>query len=149
MNQTTFAKKGQTLQNWFQIDASNLPVGRLAAQVATILQGKNKPEYTPNIDTGDYIIIVNADKVMMTGNKENSQMYRYHTLYPGGLKEKSFKRLRKEHPDRIVKYAVSRMMPKTTLGHDMLKKLYIYAGTEHSHQAQCPQNLELNIERRV
>ncbi len=149
MNQTTFAKKGQTQQNWFQIDATGLPVGRLAAQVATILQGKNKPEYTPNIDTGDFVIIVNADKVMMTGNKENAQVYRYHTLYPGGLKENSFKRLRERHPDRIVKYAVSRMMPKTTLGSNMLKKLYIYAGTEHSHQAQCPQNLELNIERRT
>jgi large subunit ribosomal protein L13 len=149
MNQTTFAKKGTTQQSWFQIDAEGIAVGRLAAQVAKILQGKNKPEYTPHIDTGDFVIILNADKAIMTGNKENTQVYRYHTLFPGGLKENSFKRLQEKHPDRILNYAISRMMPKTKMGRDMLKKLFIYAGTEHKHSAQNPENLELNLQRRA
>lgn len=149
MHQTTFATPSTKTQNWYQIDATGLPVGRIAAQVAKMLQGKNKPEYTPHIDTGDFVIIINAEKAVFSGNKTNDKVYRYHTLFPGGLKEITYERMLREHPERIMDYAVRRMMPKTKMGKTMMKKLHIYVGSEHGHQAQNPESLELNIKRRA
>lgn len=144
MQQTTFAKPSTLNQKWYIVDAKDLVVGRLAARVAMILQGKNKPEYTPHIDTGDFVIILNADKVVITGRKPEQKVYRYHTLYPGGLKETSYRRMQENHPERILKYAIQRMLPKTKMGKQMIKKLHIYAGEDHVHQAQNPEVLDLS-----
>jgi large subunit ribosomal protein L13 len=104
-----------------------------------LLQGKSKPEYTPHIDTGDHVVIINAEKVAISGTKENDKVYRHHTLYPGGLKEVSYKRMMNNHPERIIELATRRMLPKTKMGKKMFKKLYVYAGAEHPHAAQQPQ----------
>ena len=113
------------------------------SQVATVLKGKNKPEYTPNVDCGDHVIIINCDKVILTGNKLEDKYYRYHTGYVGGLKEIQYKKLMKENPDKAVMKAVKGMLPKNSLGAKMLKKLRVYAGSEHNHSAQCPVELKL------
>jgi large subunit ribosomal protein L13 len=137
------AKPGEVESKWYIIDATDLVLGRLASQVATILKGKNKPEYTPNVDCGDHVIIINCDKVKLTGKKLEQKYYRYHTGYIGGLKEVQYKKLMLEKPEFAVYKAVRGMLPKTTLGREMLKKLRVYAGGEHSHQAQQPVALEL------
>jgi large subunit ribosomal protein L13 len=144
MHQTTLAKPSTVRENWILVDATNQPVGRLATRVALALQGKNKPEYTENIDTGDYVVIINADKVTISGNKENYKVYRHHTLYPGGLKEVSYESMQDNHPERIVELAIRRMMPKTKMGRKMTKKLHVYAGAEHPHVAQNPAATDLN-----
>ena len=128
---------------WHVVDADGQPLGRLATKVATLLMGKHKPSYTPFLDTGDFVVVVNAAKVKLTGNKEEQKMYRRHTGYPGGLRETTFKVMREKHPDRIIQAAVSGMLPKTTLGKHMLKKLKVYAGDQHPHQAQQPVAMEV------
>jgi len=149
MDQTTFATPGTNRQKWHIVDATDLRVGRAASRIALILQGKNKPEYSSNIDTGDFVVIINAEKMAITGKKSEDKVYRYHTLYPGGLKEISYERMEEEHPDRIISYAVRRMLPKTKLGNKMFKKLYVYSGDQHPHGAQNPEVLDLNVKRSV
>ncbi len=124
---------------WWVVDATDVPLGRLASQVAAILRGKNNPTYTPHADMGDYVIVINCDKVALTGNKINQKMYRYHTLYPGGDREIAYSDLLKDRSDFAVFRAVKGMMPKNALGKQMLKKLRTYKGENHEHQAQNPQ----------
>jgi large subunit ribosomal protein L13 len=141
----TFSARAENIQRqWYIIDAQDYILGRLATEVARRLRGKHKPEYTPHVDTGDYIIIINADKIKVTGRKYDDKMYYRHSGYPGGLRTNSFKDLLERHPERIIKLAVKGMLPKNTLGRQMLKKLKVYAGVEHKHHAQQPQELQLN-----
>ena len=138
----TFMAKNETLQRqWYVIDADGLVLGRLASQVAAILRGKNKPVYTPHVDTGDYVIILNADKVVLTGKKLDQKVYYHHSGYTGGLKETSYRHLMEEKPEFAVKRAIIGMLPKGPLGRKMAKKLKVYTGTEHEHAAQQPETL--------
>ena len=140
----TFSAKPETVKrDWFVIDAENKVLGRLATEVARRLRGKHKPEYTPHVDTGDYIVIINADKIAVTGNKEQNKMYHHHTGYPGGLKSMTFEKLREKAPERIIEKAVKGMLPKNPLGRAMFTKLKVFAGSEHAHTAQQPQALEI------
>jgi len=140
----TFIAKPETVQReWYVIDAADKTLGRLAAEVATRLRGKHKPEYTPHVDTGDYIVVVNAEQIRVTGNKAKDKIYHRHTGYPGGLKSISFEKLIDKAPERTIQSAVKGMLPKGPLGRAMFKKLKVYAGAEHPHTAQQPQ--ELNI----
>ena len=144
-NNKTFMPTAETVERkWYVIDATGLVLGRLASQVASILKGKNKPTYTPHVDTGDNVIVINCDKVVLTGKKLEQKYYRYHTGYIGGLKEVQYKKLMNEKPDFAVYRAVKVMLPKNSLGAQMLKKLRVYVGAEHNHQAQQP--IELKIE---
>ncbi len=140
---TFSAKPAEVKRDWFVIDATNLVLGRLATEVARRLRGKHKAEYTPHVDTGDYIIIVNAEKIAVTGRKRTDKMYHHHTGYPGGLKSISFEKLLDKNPANIIEHAVKGMLPKGPLGRDMFRKLKIYTGTTHNHQAQQPQPLTL------
>ena len=138
----TFMPSAKNIERkWYVVDATDLTLGRLASQVAAILRGKNKPEYTPFLDMGDYVIIVNASKVKLTGKKLVQKVYRTHTGQPGGLKETVYKDLMQKKPELAVKVAVKGMLPKNTLGREMFKKLKVYAGPEHGHQAQKPEEL--------
>ncbi len=128
---------------WFVVDAENKTLGRLATEIAHRLRGKHKPEYTPHVDTGDYIVVVNAEKVRVTGNKFTDKKYYRHSGFPGGIKEMSFKDLQQRYPERIIEKAVKGMLPRNPLGRSMFKKLKVYAGAEHPHTAQQPQTLEL------
>jgi len=140
----TFTAKTETVKReWFLIDADNLVLGRLASEIAKRLRGKHKPEYTPHVDTGDYIIVVNAEKVRVTGRKTTDKMYYHHTGYIGGIKSISFDKLIKKAPERVIQSAVKGMLPKGPLGRAMFKKLKIYAGSEHNHAAQQPTLLNL------
>ncbi len=140
----TFSAKPETVQHdWFVIDAADQTLGRLAAGIASRLRGKHKPEFTPHVDTGDYIVVINAEKVRVTGNKAKNKIYHHHTGYPGGLKSISFEKLIDKAPERAIQGAVKGMLPKGPLGNAMFTKLKVYAGTEHPHTAQQPQ--ELNI----
>ena len=140
----TYSAKPETVKrDWFVIDANGRTLGRLATEVARRLKGKHKAEYTPHVDTGDYIVIVNAEKVRVTGNKTKDKMYYRHTGYPGGLREMSFEKLIDHKPERVIELAVKGMLPKGPLGRAMHSKLKVYAGAEHPHAAQQPQ--ELNI----
>ncbi|MDB5085258.1 MAG: ribosomal protein [Bacilli bacterium] len=143
MRTTYMAKPGAVERNWYIVDATDHTVGRLASRVATILRGKNKPEYTPHVDTGDFVIIVNAEKVVFTGKKLTQKMYRRHSLHPGGLKEISAEGMLKSHPERILFSAIRGMLPKNTLGREQLTKLRVYKGTEHPHEAQQPVAIDL------
>ncbi len=140
---TYMAKSGEVTAAWHLVDAEDKILGRMATKVAMILMGKHRPEYTPHVDTGDFVIIVNAEKIRMTGNKWNDKQYDWYTGYPGGYKSLSAEEMRKKHPDRIVFDAIRRMLPKNRIGRQMLTKLKVYAGTEHPHQAQQPVKLEL------
>ena len=140
---TYSAKPADVNREWHLIDAENQIVGRLASQVATILRGKHKPEYTPHIDTGDHVIIINADKVRFSGNKEVAKEYFRHTGYPGGGKTRTPKEVREKKPDFIVRNAVKGMLPKGPLGRQMMRKLKVYAGADHPHEAQNPKTLTL------
>jgi large subunit ribosomal protein L13 len=140
---TYVAKKGELKPEWFVVDATDQVLGRLAARVATILMGKHKPTYTPHIDTGDFVVVVNAEKVRMTGKKLDQRVHKSYSGYPGGLKEQSLRRVRDTHPQRIVSEAVRRMMPKNKLSRAMMKKLKVHVGPNHPHQAQNCQTLEL------
>ena len=128
-------------RKWYVIDAEDLVLGRLASQVASILRGKNKPTFTPHVDTGDYVVIVNASKIRLTGKKLDQKTYRYHTGYVGGLKEITYRKLMTNKSEFAFKEAVRRMLPKGPLGYSMLKKLHVYAGPEHEQQAQKPEVL--------
>jgi large subunit ribosomal protein L13 len=140
---THFPSAKSVERAWHVIDAQDQVLGRLAAQAANLLMGKHKPIYTPFLDTGDHVIVINAGKVKLTGAKEEQKMYRRHTGYPGGLKETNAKRMRETFPERIVELAIWGMLPKTTLGKHMYKKLKVYAGDQHPHQAQKPVALEV------
>lgn len=137
------AKANEIDRKWYVIDAEGKVLGRLASEVASILRGKKKPIYTPHVDTGDFVIIVNAEKVAMTGNKWDQKTYDYHTGYPGGRREVAYKQLLEKHPERIIELAVKGMLPKNRLGRQMYRKLKVYAGPEHPHQAQQPEVYEI------
>lgn len=140
----TFMAKAETVQRkWYVIDADGMVLGRLAAQVAAILRGKNKPIFTPHVDTGDHVIILNADKVILTGKKLDQKLYRLHSGYPGGLKETPYRVLMQKKPEFAVREAIRGMLPHNSLGRQMIKKLKVYKGTEHEHQAQQPEVLTL------
>ena len=130
-------------RKWYVVDATNIALGRLASQVASILRGKNKPTYTPHVDTGDYVIVINSDKVKLTGKKLQQKMHRHHTGYIGNMKEENYQKLMSERSDFAVELAVKGMLPKTNLGREMLKKLKVYKGAEHNHEAQKPEILVL------
>ena len=138
---TYMAKPATVERSWYVIDAAGLPLGRVATRVATILKGKNKPTYTPNVDTGDYVIVLNTDKIILTGKKKEQKFYRYHTGYVGGLKEIRYDKLMDEKSDFALVKAVKGMLPKNSLGRTMIKKLFAYKGSEHPHEAQKPQVL--------
>ena len=140
----TYMANAQTVERkWYVVDAEGSPLGRLASKVASILRGKNKPSFTPNVDTGDFVIILNSDKVVLTGKKTEDKFYRYHTGYIGGLKEISYGKLMAERSDLAVYEAVKGMLPKNSLGRQMIKKLRVYKGAEHNHAAQKPEALKL------
>ena len=139
---TYMAKPAEVERKWYVVDATDMVLGRLASQVAMVLRGKNKATFTPNVDTGDYVIIINADKVRLTGKKLEKKYYRYHTGYIGGLKEVQYKKLMAEKPEFVVYKAVKGMLPKNAIGRTMIKKLHVYAGNEHNHQAQQPVELK-------
>lgn len=140
----TFSAKSEDVQrSWYVIDASGKTLGRLATTIATYLRGKHKPVYTPHVDTGDYIVVVNAEKIKVTGNKADAKLYYRHSGRVGNLKTTSFSDLLKTFPTRIISFAVKGMLPKNSLGRTMLSKLKIYAGSEHPHAAQQPKNLEV------
>jgi large subunit ribosomal protein L13 len=140
----TFSAKPETVQrDWYVVDATDKTLGRLASELARRLRGKHKPEYTPHVDTGDYIVVVNAEKVRVTGQKVQDKMYHHHTGYVGNLKSISFEKLREKAPERILEIAVKGMLPKNPLGRAMFRKLKVYAGAEHKHTAQQPQPLDI------
>lgn len=140
----TFSASAETVKReWFVIDATDKVLGRLSTEIARRLRGKHKPEFTPHVDTGDYIVVVNAEKVRVTGNKETDKMYYHHTGYIGNLKSTNLAKLRSSHPERIILHSVRGMLPKNSLGRAMFKKLKVYAGESHLHAAQQPQPLEI------
>ena len=140
---TFMPKAADITRKWYVVDAEGLALGRVASQVANILRGKNKPIYTPNVDTGDFVIIINADKVILTGKKLDQKIYYKHSGFVGGLKETKYRKLLAEKPEVAMRHAVVGMLPKGPLGRQMAKKLKIYAGAEHEHAAQQPEKLEL------
>ncbi|MGJ8663179.1 MAG: 50S ribosomal protein L13 [Marinicella sp.] len=140
----TFSAKAEEInREWFLIDAEGKTLGRMASEIALRLRGKHKPEFTPHVDTGDYIVVVNADKVAVTGNKLNDKLYHHHTGYVGNLKTIKLKDLLEKHPERVIEKAVKGMLPKNTLGRQMYRKLKVYAGPAHPHEAQEPKALEI------
>ena len=139
---THYAKAGEVERNWVLIDAEGATLGRLATKAAMILRGKNKPQYTPNADTGDFVVIVNADKVVLTGNKADQKRYWRYSGYLGGLKFESFREAMAKHPERVIEHAVKGMLPHTTLGRKQGMKLKVYAGPEHPHTAQNPTKID-------
>ncbi len=148
MRQTTFAKPAEFKADWYLADGTDQIVGRVATEIATILMGKNKAIYTPYIDTGDFVIVTNCEKMILTGNKMRDKVFRYHSGFVGGLKEVKISEMHEEHPDRIIRNAVRRMLPKTKMGRQMLKKLKIYKGSEHPHSAQNPKPLNIDAGRK-
>ena len=142
---TYSAKPLEVERKWYLIDAEGEILGRLATRIANILRGKNKPEYTPNVDTGDFVIVINADKIQVTGKKETDKIYYHHTMYPGGLKAISFKDLMEKDPTKAIEKAVKGMLPHNTLGAQQFTKLKVYAGSEHPHAAQKPEVYEMEV----
>ena len=140
---TVSTKPAEVSRDWYVVDAEGLTLGRLATEIARRLRGKHKPEFTPHVDTGDYIVVVNAEKVHVTGKKAQDKMYYRHTGYPGGLRSMSFEQMVDHAPERTIEFAVKGMLPKGPLGRAMYSKLKVYAGNEHPHQAQQPQELTL------
>ncbi len=143
MKRTYVTKPEDIQRNWYVVDASGQTLGRLASEIAQVVRGKHKPVYSPSIDAGDYVIVVNAERVHVTGHKLDQKIYYRHSGYPGGLKEVPLRRMLEEHPTRVITHAVKGMLPKNRLGRKMLKKLKVYAGPDHPHQAQQPEPLEL------
>jgi large subunit ribosomal protein L13 len=139
---TYIAKPHQVQQRWLLIDATDQVVGRLAVQIATILRGKHRPTYTPHVDTGDFVIVINAEKVRFTGKKMQTKVYEWYSHYPGGLKQAKARDVLQTHPERILEEAVRRMMPRNRLGRKMMSKLKVYAGTRHPHQGQQPEEFK-------
>ncbi len=138
----TFMASPATIERkWYVVDAEGKTLGRLASEVAKVLRGKNKPIYTPHIDTGDYVIVVNAEKIKVTGKKLDQKIYYHHSDFVGGMKETSLKDMLIKHPERVIEFAVKGMLPKGPLGRDMYKKLFVYAGPDHKHAAQKPEEL--------
>jgi large subunit ribosomal protein L13 len=140
---TYYAKVGEVAREWVLIDATDQVLGRVASEAAQILRGKRKPQYTPHVDTGDFVVIVNADKIKVTGTKAATKTYYRHSGYPGGLKEETFAKAMEKHPERVIEHAVKGMLPKNTLGRAMGKKLKVYAGPDHPHKAQNPREIKL------
>ena len=140
---TSFPSGNEIQRNWFVMDADGVVLGRLASKVAMMLMGKHKPTYTPFLDTGDHVVIVNADKVRLTGRKEDDKLYRTHSGYPGGLKEVQARKMRQKRPERMLELAIQGMLPKSKLGKQMYRKLNVYAGPKHPHQAQKPVSMAL------
>lgn len=140
---TFSAKPAEVRREWFVVDATDKVLGRLASEIARRLRGKHKPEFTPHIDTGDHIVVINAEKVRVTGTKADAKTYWHHSGYPGGIKSATFKELISDHPERVIQTAVKGMLPKNPLGRKMIKKLHVYTGSEHRHQAQQPQPLDI------
>lgn len=136
-------KPAEVERKWYVVDAEGKTLGRMASAVAAILRGKNKPTYTPHVDCGDYVIVINAEKVAVTGKKRQEKIYKRHTGYPGGLRELTFEQLMEKHPEEVVRHAVKGMMPNGKLGRKMFKKLKVYAGPEHDHAAQKPEVLDI------
>lgn len=143
MKTTYFAKKEDRVRDWYVADAEGKILGRLASEIARRLRGKHKAVYTPHVDTGDFVIVVNAEKIALTGKKLTDKIYYHHSRYPGGLRETSAEKMLKEKPEEVLKIAVRGMLPKNTLGRAMLKKLKVYRGGVHPHDAQCPKILEM------
>lgn len=137
------AKPHEVERKWYVVDAEGKTLGRLASEIAKVLRGKNKPTYTPHVDTGDYVIVINAEKVEVSGKKRDQKMYRHHTGFPGGLKEFTYKQMLSRKPEDIIRQAVKGMLPKNTLGRQMFKKLKVYCGSEHNNQAQQPEILDI------
>lgn len=144
MNKTYVPPQGSIEQKWYVIDAANQRLGRLAVEIARILRGKNKPTYTPHMDTGDFVIVVNAEKIEVTGKKRTQKLYRRHSGRPGGMKTETFAKLQNRLPERIIEQAVKGMLPKNSLGRQLYTKLNVYAGSEHPHAAQKPETLTIN-----
>ena len=142
---TYFATSENTEQKWYVVDASGKVLGRLASQIAKVLRGKHKPEFTPHADAGDHVIVVNASEIKVTGKKEAEKVYHSHSGYPGGIKEITFDKMMQKHPTRALEIAIKGMMPKNPLGRAMLRKLKVYAGSEHPHVAQQP--VEINLDK--
>ncbi|MGZ5382727.1 MAG: 50S ribosomal protein L13 [Acidimicrobiia bacterium] len=146
--QKTFSPRADDIQRaWFVVDATDLPLGRLASETARLLRGKHKPIVAPHVDTGDFVVVVNAEKVVVTSDKSQGKIYYRHSGYPGGLTAESFESLRERRPEAIIERAVRGMLPKNRLGRQMLRKLRVYAGSDHPHRAQSPQPLELDIRK--
>lgn len=140
----TFSAKSETVKrDWFVVDATDKILGRMATEIARRLRGKHKPEFTPHVDTGDYIVVINAEKVRVTGNKAEGKIYYHHTGFPGGIKSINFNKLQEKAPTRIIEKAVKGMLPKGPLGRAMFRKLRVYSGAEHSHSAQQPKTLDI------
>lgn len=140
---TYMAKPDEVDKKWYVVDAEGKTLGRIASRIATVLRGKHKPEYTPHVDTGDFVIVVNSEKVKLTGNKWDQKIHYKHSQYPGGLKSKTYRELRDKNPQEIIRHAVDGMVPNNKLGKKMMKKLKLYAGPDHPHQAQKPEELEV------
>ncbi len=145
MKDTFMAKAQEVDRKWYIVDAEGKVLGRLASEIAKILRGKNKPIYTPHVDTGDFVIVINAEKVALTGKKWDKKIHRYHTGWIGGLKEMKYSHLLQRTPEKVIEIAVKGMLPHNSLGRQMYRKLKVYVGTEHNHEAQKPEVLELNI----
>lgn len=140
----SYMQKKETIKrNWYVVDATGIPLGRLASQVASVLRGKNKPTYTPNIDCGDYVIVVNANKVVLTGDKLDKKMYYNHSMYPGGLRERNARTMINDYPEEMIERAVKGMLPHNRLGRQMGKKLFVYRDENHKHEAQKPIAMEI------
>ena len=144
MRTTYIAKPAEVERNWYVVDAEGQTLGRLASEVAKVLRGKHKPTYTPHVDTGDHVIIINAEKIKVTGNKLDQKIYAHHTGYAGGLKERTLRQMLDKKPEDVLKEAIKGMLPKNTLGRKMFTKLRVYAGPEHEQQAQKPEVLKFN-----
>lgn len=140
---TQSAKPESVTRDWFVVDAADKTLGRLSTEIARRLRGKHKPEFTPHVDTGDYIVVINAEKVRVTGRKSTQKHYYRHTGFPGGLRSMSFEEMIQRHPERVIEYSVKGMLPRGPLGRAMFRKLKVYAGDEHPHAAQQPQQLEI------
>jgi len=140
---TFSAKSHEVKRDWYIVDATGKVLGRVASEIARRLRGKHKPEFTPHVDTGDYIVVVNADKLRVTGNKAKDKLYHRHTTYPGGLRTTNFEKLQAKHPERVLQFAVKGMLPKGPLGYAMIKKMKVYPGAEHPHSAQQPKPLQI------
>lgn len=143
MKTTVMAKSETVDRKWYVVDATNIPLGRVASQVAAVLRGKNKPIYTPHVDTGDYVIVINTDKMVLTGNKLTDKKYFHHSGYPGGIKEETYKDMMAKKSDFVLERAIKGMLPKNSLGKKMFGKLKVYKGSEHPHQAQQPVELKI------
>ena len=141
---TFMASPEKIERKWYVVDATGCTLGRLSSEIAKVLRGKNKPEYTPHIDTGDYVIVINAEKIAVTGKKMDQKMYYQHSDYIGGLKETTLKEMLAKHPERVIEHAVKGMLPKGILGRNLMRNLYIFEGAEHDKQAQKPTTLDIN-----